>query len=295
MNVLRNLDRRVIYLAVLLTVAIPIYMQKTFPEQPTIYVKRVFDLIEGVDVGTLEGLPRGSRVLIALDFEPSSEAELAPMARAIIRHCCLRGHKMYFMTLWETAPPLIEQYVSAIVETEFADRNFEYGEDYVNLGYAPGKEAVIRLLVSNLKKAFTTDSRGTSLDKMKMTENITNLLDFGLVVNISAGAPGWKEWVQYAASPQKGKLAFAAGTTAVSAPQAYPYLPDQMFGLLAAIKGAAEYEAALAKAYNQENNKEYSKAMRQMAPQLWAHLLIIALIVLGNVIYFVDRRRGGRR
>jgi hypothetical protein len=95
MSFLRTLDRRVIYLAVLVAVAVPIYNQKTFPEQPTIYVKRVFDLIEGIDVGQFEGLPSGSRVLIALDFEPSTAGELSPMAQTIIRHCCLRGHKMY--------------------------------------------------------------------------------------------------------------------------------------------------------------------------------------------------------
>jgi hypothetical protein len=29
-----------------------------------------------------------------------------------------------------------------------------------------------------------------------------------------------------------------------------------------------------------------------MGPQLVAHLLIIGLIVVGNIIFFVDRRRG---
>jgi hypothetical protein len=32
-----------------------------------------------------------------------------------------------------------------------------------------------------------------------------------------------------------------------------------------------------------------------MAPQFWAHLLIIGLIVLGNVSYFADRAQRGPR
>jgi hypothetical protein len=32
-----------------------------------------------------------------------------------------------------------------------------------------------------------------------------------------------------------------------------------------------------------------------MAPQFWAHLLIIGLIVLGNGIYFAERMKGGGR
>jgi hypothetical protein len=178
------------------------------------------------------------------------------------------------------------------VQTEFADRNFKYGEDYISLGYAPGKEGVIRLMLNDIRKVFATDSRGTSLDEIPMTEDVTNLRDFGLIVNLSAGYPGWKEWVQYASSPEKGRLAFAAGTTAVSAPQAYPYLPDQMFGLLAAIKGAAEYEAALAAKYKKYDDPKFKEGIRRMAPQLWAHLLIIGLIILGNIVHWVDRRAG---
>jgi hypothetical protein len=32
-----------------------------------------------------------------------------------------------------------------------------------------------------------------------------------------------------------------------------------------------------------------------MAPQFWGHLLVIGLIVLGNGIYFAERRAGVRR
>ena len=84
--------------------------------------------------------------------------------------------------------------------------------------------------------------------------------------------------MQYAASPHGIKL--AAGSTAVNAPQAYPYIPNQMLGLLAAIKGAAEYEAALASKYPQFRDPAKNQAIKRMAPQFWAHLLIIGLIVL---------------
>ena len=34
-------------------------------------------------------------------------------------------------------------------------------------------------------------------------------------------------------------------------------------------------------------------AKQKMAPQLWGHLLLILLIILGNVVYFADRKRAG--
>jgi hypothetical protein len=84
-------------------------------------------------------------------------------------------------------------------------------------------------------------------------------------------------------------------STAVQAPQAFPYYPNQLTGILAAIKGAAEYEAALAAKYPRYTDPRYQEAIRRMAPQLWAHLLVIGLIVLGNGIYLAERRQGGRR
>lgn len=290
---LKNLDRRWVFLAMLLAVAVPILAQQTFPEQPTLYVRTLFNMVEGIDqtIGAkeLKGLPEGSNVLIVFDYDPATKGELAPMATAFIRHCCLRRHKMYFMTLWETAPPLVDRNIQEIVEEEFADAKFEYGKDYVNLGYSAGKEVVISGSAVSLRKSFARDANGTSLDDIPMTENITNLKDMNLIFDLSAGYPGWKEWVQYASSPHD--IPLAAGVTAVGAPQAYPYLPNQMFGLLAAIKGAAEYEAALAEKYQSLRDPKKNVGIRRMAPQLWGHLLIIGLIVAGNVIFFVERTR----
>ena len=39
----------------------------------------------------------------------------------------------------------------------------------------------------------------------------------------------------------------------------------------------------------------FLEAQRRMGPQLVAHLLMIALILAGNAVYFVTRRRGGAR
>ena len=39
----------------------------------------------------------------------------------------------------------------------------------------------------------------------------------------------------------------------------------------------------------------FLEAQRRMGPQLVAHLLMIGLIVMGNVVFFASRRRGGGR
>lgn len=283
LDFLKTLDRRWIFLAMLLAVGLPILAQKTFPEQPTLHVRNVFNRIEG--------LPEGSTILIAFDYDPATNGELGPMATGFLRHCCLKRHKMIFLTLFETGGPVIDQAIRKVIETEFADLKLEPGEDYVNLGFSQGREVVIAMIALSLRGSFPSDNDGTNLDDLPLTRNITNLGDIDLILDLSAGYPGWKEWVQYAASPYG--LPFAAGTTAVGAPQAYPYIPDQMLGLLAAVKGAAEYEAALAEKYPQYRDPKLNEGIRRMAPQFWGHLLVIGLIVLGNCIHFADRWRGG--
>jgi len=276
---LSNLDRRWIFLAMFLAVALPILFQKTFPEQATPIVQKVFDKVEE--------LPEGSNILLAFDYDPGSAGELDPMATAWVRHCCEKKHKLYFLTLWPLGPRLIEDKISKVIQEEYPE--LKYGRDYVNLGFKSGGEGVITVIVTNLKKYYTADHHGTSLDVIPMTRNLKNIQQMELILAVSAGTPGTKEWIQYAATPYK--IPTASGCTGVQAPLYYPYYPNQMLGLLGAIKGAAEYEAVLAKKYPKFDSPKMHEGLRRMSPQLVAHLLMVGLIILGNVVFFVQRQR----
>ena len=286
LRVLQNLDRRWIFLAMLLAVTVPVVAQKAIPEKPTRLVQDAFNVIEN--------LPDGSNVLISLDYEPSTEGELAPMTKALTRHCGLKHHKMFFMTLWPGGIPLIEKNIATILEGELADLKLAYGTDYLNLGFNAGREVTVIVMGTDFKKMFPADNDKVPLDDptLPMAHDVENLQDMALIIDVSAGYPGMKEWIQYGASPHHIKMVVAS--TAVQAPQAFPYYPNQLTGILAAIKGAAEYEAALAVTYPRYRDPKYQEAIRRMAPQLWAHLLVIGLIVLGNGVYLAERRRGAR-
>lgn len=280
-HLLKNLDRRWIFLMMALAVAVPILFRLQFPETPTGMTQDVFDAIEN--------LPRGSRVLMAWDFDPSTEGELGAMATALTRHCCEKGHKMYFVTLVPVGPQMIEKSINTVIRTDFPE--MEYGEDYVNLGYKSGYEGVIKVIVTNLRGLYTTDARGTNIDQIPMCKNITSIQEMSLIVNLSGAYPGTKEWVQYAVTPYEGKFKLVAGVTGVQAPMFYPYVPGQMVGMLSAIKGGAEYEALVHRAYDKGViDQRYFEANRRMGPQLVAHLLLIGLILAGNWVYFMQRR-----
>lgn len=176
-----------------------------------------------------------------------------------------------------------------LLQREFPE--LEYGEDYVNLGFRSGYEGPIKVMVTDLRKSVASDVNGRDLDQIPMTADLVNLQGVDLIANVSAGYPGTKEWVLYASTPYN--ITTIAGCTGVQTPQMYPYIPNQLDGIVGAIKAAAEYEKLLVAAYpHLQENPRATEAWRRMGPQLFAHLTLIGLIVVGNVVYFVQRRRG---
>jgi hypothetical protein len=104
--------------------------------------------------------------------------------------------------------------------------------------------------------------------------------DVAMLIDISAGSPGIKEYVQVVQSRYNVKLGGAC--TAVSGPDYVPYYKSgQLFGLAAGMKGVAEYEKLV---------ERTGSATAGMSAQSAAHLLLIAFIIFGNVTYFLRRR-----
>lgn len=290
-ELLKNLDRRWVFLLLLLSVAVPVLLELRFPEQPTALARSTFEEIER--------LRPGDPVLLSFDFDPASEGELGPMATAFVRHCCEKKLRMCFMALWPVGPQMIDDTIGRVIKSDFPQ--LVYGQDYVNLGYKSGSEGVIKVIVTDLRQLYTTDAYGTSVDNIPMLADIRSVQSFRLLINISAGYAGTKEWVQYAVTPYPGRIRLVAGCTGVQAPLLYPYIPQQLPGLLGAVKGAAEYEQLVLERYGRRNAQgelaesgKYLEGIRRMGPQLVAHVLMVALIITGNVIYFVGRRREQR-
>ena len=285
MATLRTLDRRWVFLLLFWSVLVPIYAigvtGQTFPEVPSALAHATFDEIDRLEPG--------DPVLLSFDYDPPSEGELGPMATAFVKHAASKHLRMYFMALWPLGAQMTDNTIAKVITADFPD--LVYGKDYVNLGYKSGNEGVIKVIITNLRELYTTDSRGTALQDIPMMAGINNLQQMKLIINISAGYPGTKEWVQYAVTPFPA-IRLVAGATGVQAPLLYPYVPQQVPGLLGAIKGAAEYEKIVVDAYGgPKPDPKYLEGLRRMGPQLVAHLLIIVLIIGANIVFLDERQK----
>jgi len=273
-----NIDRRVIFLFIALSVIIPLLLNIKFTEKAGPIVKNIFDKVES--------LPAGSRVLLSLDYGPSTVPEIQPMVNALVRHFNEKELKIYFMCLWATGQNLTTTTVDSVQTKEFPDK--VYGIDYVNLGYKAGNEGLINVLLTDMKKMYTTDVLGTYIDDIEMMKQVRNLTSFDLIVGLGGGTPGIKEWILFAGDP--GRIPVAGGSTAVQAPLLYPYWPNQLLGLMGGIKGAAEYESELISQYPKYKTKS-SPGIKMMGPQAIAHIVIMLFIIIGNITFFMERAR----
>lgn len=270
---LRDLDRRWIFLAVALLVVVPLMTGfHVAPVAPGHRAKGFYDAIEAV--------PPGSTVLLAGDYDPGTVAENYPAHLAAVRHLMSRNIKIVAIALYPGGPPLTEQ----VLRIGAAEYQKTAGVDFVNLGYKAGNELVMSRMGQSIPGTFPVDLQGVPVEKIPVMNGIKNFNDFKLLVNISAGYPGTKEWVQQVVS--RYHIPMVAAVTAVSAPEYYPYLQTgQLHGLLGGMAGAAEYEVLV---------KHPGLAMRGMDAQSLAHVFIALLIILGNIANPPKRDSGKR-
>lgn len=282
---LGRLDRRWIFLFVAVAVAVPLLLRRPAPVVPSPIVQNLY--------AAVDSLPPGSRVLLSMDFSPSTVPENVPMANALIRHVLKKGHKLYLMTIWATGPPMLTEAIRTVIVTDFPD--LVYGVDYVDLGYKVGNQGLIQSLTSDFKGQYTTDAgygdiAARSVSDIPMMAPIRTVRDFSMILAIGSGFPGVKEWIQFAGDPTG--VPVGGGVTAVEAPLLYPYYPTQLRGLMGGLQGAAEYERLLLDDHP-EFHESAQVALVRMFPQTVAHIVIVAFVVLGNVSYFAQR--GARR
>ena len=278
---LGSLDRRIIFLTVGLSVLIPLLKPEwiNLPIRPRPESQTVFD--------ELNKLNEGDKMLLSFEYSPSTKPEIHPMAIAILKHLYAKNIQVYGFALWPDGNFMSTEAFSEVSD----DYDKKYGVDYVNLGYKPGGEAVIKGIASDIRTLYTVDLQGTSINDIPMMKDVVNIEDFDFVFSLSAGYPGSKEWVQYACDPKN--IPLSTGCTSIQVTDIMPYVEnDQIRGILAGMPGAAEYESLVeAELQKMEIAGKPGEASGMMAAQSIAHVVIVLFIIFGNISYFITRKK----
>ena len=204
-----GMDRRIIFVFIALAVIIPFFIPLNLDFSVTPPVQKFYDSIQSI--------PSGSKVLLSTDYDPGSMPELYPMHLAVLKQLFSKDLKVICSQLWATGSPLAER---AFREIAVGEYDKKYGLDYVNLGFKEGREVVMVSMGESIPKTFPTDYHGTKVENIPIMNKVKNFKDVAMIINISGGVPGTKEWVLQVQSRFHVKL--ISGCTAVSAPEFYP-------------------------------------------------------------------------
>jgi len=275
LQILSNIDRRIIYLLLSIAVITPMIIKVEMPIVPDDYAKTAYNAISDTFKEP------NKKILLSFDYGPSTEPELGPMSFAIMKQVLLTNNEVHLVALFPTGLGMITKTIDRIKQdTLLLESNISLNKKIVQLGYAPGGEAVIKGMLSDIPKIFP-----------EVRDNIKNLCDYDFIVSFSAGSPGSKEWVQFAGDQSEAacngkKINVTTGVTAVQVTELLPYVNNgQLKGILAGLSGAASYESLVG---------DFGPASEKMTPQSFAHLLIVVLIIIGNITYIISNRKESR-
>ncbi|MCK4460169.1 MAG: hypothetical protein KAW46_00100, partial [candidate division Zixibacteria bacterium] len=254
-------------------VILPFIIPAKFPISITPEAQMLYDAVEA--------LPDSCTVMVVFDYYPSTIAECEPMTRSALHHMWRKDCKVITLSNIPLGGPSMAETVTREIAPEYGK---VYGEDFVNLGYKANYVAVLSGMGTSIESIFPTDNSGTPLSELPMMDSVVNYEQISFIFEVADNAmPDY--WVSIV-NAQFG-VPMGCGTTAVSAPKYYAFVgAGQFVGLLGGMKGAAEYEILIGK---------QDKAVVGMGAQSLVHLLIIALVILGNISFFVLRRQGRRR
>jgi len=277
-----SLDRRWVFLFLALVCVITHVVPFSIPIIITQEAKSIYSFIDT--------LKEGDIIFMAIDYDPNSLAEMHPMTYAIAEHAFRKKLKIIFTSLSVNGPGMADLAIRDISDSVkigktyngvyYEGREVVNGIDYIFLGYKPYPALVIVGMGQNFRLPFPTDYYGTPLDEHPIMQGVQNYDQIKCVVDIS-GTSGVDMWITYG----QGRYNFplALGLTGVMAADYYPYLNSgQVFGILGGLLGAAQYE-------KMADNP--GRAVDGMRVQLFAHIVIILFIVMGNVGFLLSRRK----
>lgn len=272
---LSNLDRRYYYIVLIVVVALPIIKPWGLPIKTGQSAQDFFEVVEAV--------PNGGTIALAIDYRSDCIVELNPQVVTLYRQAFAKDIKIIMWSNVDEGANVTEP----ITQKVGAEMGKTYGVDWVNLGYKPGGEVTMKKMVDNFwEGAAYVDMKGTPLEQLPIMQGFGSLKKANLLIDMMAVVPSPAESYLKMVSVPHG-VPLAIGTTAIQAPTEMPYYSSGQYkGMLAGLRGAAEYEFL---------TKNPGPAMMGMDAQSAAHILVILLIAFGNIGYLVSgKKRAGR-
>jgi hypothetical protein len=223
----------------------------------------------------IESLPEdGKPLLLSLDYTAGGQTEIKPAMVAVVKHLMDNNQKFILVGIGTDESTALMQ---ALINEIEIDSVYEYGVDYVAIGFIPGGEITVASLAVDFQSVVEADAYGNKISGLELTADVKGVDDFIAVIPFdSAGVlMFWvRNWTAY-------DIPFFTAFTAGSEPTYVAfYNSGDIEGYLAGLRGGAEYE--LLTGY-------LSLGVKSMDLQSLTHAYAFVVLVVGNIVLFVRR------
>jgi hypothetical protein len=271
---LRRLDRRWLYLGVLLVTVVGTLRPPRLDPRPSPETRAAYELAQS--------LAPGAGVFIYVEYGLGSSEELDPMLAAVLGHLASRGARVV-MAARSPESAQIAEAVMTSVAARFPEYNAGYGRTWVNLGYRPAPDVALRAATTGIAAAYNQiDYAGRPLAGMPILQALP-VLDhrhFSLAYAFDSG-DGFAAMIYYVGTPTG--VPVAIGAISMEVPVLQPYLAaGQLAAVIGGARGAAEYEALAG---------QPERADVLVGASALAAVYVLAVMLVGNLLARLD---GGR-
>jgi len=279
--------RRLIYLLMILAVGLPIVFGISQKPSRLVSAERMYDVVEQVRAQP------GEVAMVWFDFGPNTIAENEPQAQVLIEHLFRRRIPVVLLSQYQQAERFLTKIPNEVakrLESEMPGQQWRYGEAWVNAGFRPGGSIFIQSMVNaaDVSKFLGRDVNGMPISHYPNFSAIGGVERVKLVGEITGLVGVFDNIIQFF---QKNdyRPTIVHGCTSITIPEAYIFLDSgQLKGLLEGIAGAAWYSEVLKAHFPGSENKELLVTNTALSA---AHIVLILLIVLGNIVPLFERRR----
>jgi len=235
---LQSCPRWVLYLLLVLTTSIPLFISVPIPNKPQPFAVDFYRSVMAI--------PDGKTVLLASDWTKSTRGESAGSFKGLIRILMRKNLKFALYSTGDAQAPGVAEGVIREVNKERVARGeepYRRFEDWVMIGFLPNSEGIHSGFATNFRSVVDKmrDSSEGSTPRPVLEsgplKDIKTVADFGMLINVTGSKTS-----DIIVERLYGKVPLAVMVTGVMAPEVLNYYPKQVAGVIGGLKGVYDLE-----------------------------------------------------
>jgi hypothetical protein len=300
------LERGLIPILILVAVFVPALLG--YIDQPLVLPAAAQIRVEVSDVyAQIEGLTENATVVVAFDYSPAAAGELDLVATPLIRHLMARQARILAISTVPAGPQLAYTRLTELASEHEGQSGFayQYGRDYLVLGYIPGGAVGLQAFATAPWELFSgadylgrgraeTEGRDPRARNHEAAAGLVDsLVEAQLILLLTASRDdlvGWME--QVGRLPGMDQVPIVGGLSAGLEPWARPYYEtdsEQLSGLVTGVPAAAEYAQLV--------DPQTAGTVALLRQSQTVGLVVVAVFVVigliwGSISGLSSRRRG---